>query len=342
MTPCPYQASVLALNFSVNRRHWAGALALSLLALAVPAGAQTAGANYPTQPIRLLVGYAPGGPTDIIARLIATRLQDVLGQSVIVENKAGASSNIASDEVARAKPDGHTLLLGTIANATNMTFYKKLNYDTMRSFAPITQLVASPSVLIVNAGVPAKTVSELMALAKAKPGTLSFASSGNGGSPHLGGELLKMHANLDMIHVPYKGTAPAMNALLSGEVSMSFVTSLSAIPQAKNPKLRVLAVAGTQRLPQLPEVPTLIEAGVAGFEVSSWSGLMAPAGTPPAVIARLHQETTRILASPEVRATLNAQAALPVGSSPEQFRSYIAEEIERWGKVIKATGATLE
>jgi tripartite-type tricarboxylate transporter receptor subunit TctC len=244
--------------------------------------------------------------------------------------------------VARAKPDGHTLLLGTIANATNMTFYKKMNYDTLRSFAPITQLVASPSVLMVNAALPARNVSELIALAKAKPDTLSFASSGNGGSPHLGGELLKMRAGMDMIHVPYKGTAPAMNALLSGEVSMSFVTSLSAIPQAKNPKLRALAVAGQQRLPQLPDVPTLIESGLAGFEVSSWSGLMAPAGTPPAIIARLNAETVKILALPEVRATLLAQAALPVGSTPEQFRAYIAEEIDRWGKVIKLTGATLE
>ena len=273
---------------------------------------------------------------------MATRLQEVLGQTVVVENKAGASSNIASEEVARAKPDGHTLLLGTIANATNMTFYKKMNYDTLRSFAPITQLVASPSVLMVNATLPVRNVSELIALGKAKPGTLSFASSGNGGSPHLGGELLKMRAGVDMIHVPYKGTAPAMNALLSGEVSMSFVTSLSAIPQAKNPKLRALAVAGTQRLPQLPDVPTLIESGLAGFEVSSWSGLMAPAGTPPAIIARLNAETTKILALPEVRATLLAQAALPVGSTPDQFRSYIAEEIDRWGKVIKLTGATLE
>ncbi len=325
-------------------RSWLTAplLALAVVAAHAQPAAAPASAAYPTQSIRLLVGYAPGGPTDIIARLIGTRLGEALGQTVVIENKAGASSNIASDEVARAKPDGHTLLLGTIANATNMSFYKKLNYDTLRSFAPITQLVGSPSVLIVNAGVPAKNVGELIALAKAKPGTLSFASSGNGGSPHLGGELLKMHAGLDMIHVPYKGTAPAMNALLSGEVSMSFVTALSAVPQAKNPKLRVLAVAGTQRLPQLPDVPTMIESGVAGFEVSSWSGLMAPAGTPPAIIARLNAETLRILALPDVRATLNAQAALPAGGTPEQFRTYIASEIDRWGKVIKATGATLD
>ena len=328
---------------SFTRRHAMAALLAATTC--APVLAQTPAAApgaYPTQPIRLLVGYAPGGPTDIIARLVASRLQEVLGQSVVVENKAGASSNIASEEVARAKPDGHTLLLGTIANATNMTFYKKMNYDTLRSFAPITQLVASPSVLMVNAALPARNVSELIALAKAKPDTLSFASSGNGGSPHLGGELLKMRAGMDMIHVPYKGTAPAMNALLSGEVSMSFVTSLSAIPQAKNPKLRALAVAGQQRLPQLPDVPTLIESGLAGFEVSSWSGLMAPTGTPPAIIARLNAETVKILALPEVRAMLLAQAALPVGSTPEQFRAYIAEEIDRWGKVIKLTGATLE
>ena len=327
---------------SFTRRHAMAALLAAVAAAPALAQSPAAAPAYPTQPIRLLVGYAPGGPTDIIARLVATRLQEVLGQTVVVENKAGASSNIASEEVARAKPDGHTLLLGTIANATNMTFYKKMNYDTLRSFAPITQLVASPSVLMVNATLPVRNVSELIALGKAKPGTLSFASSGNGGSPHLGGELLKMRTGVDMIHVPYKGTAPAMNALLSGEVSMSFVTSLSAIPQAKNPKLRALAVAGTQRLPQLPDVPTLIESGLAGFEVSSWSGLMAPAGTPPAIIARLNAETTKILALPEVRATLLAQAALPVGSTPDQFRSYIAEEIDRWGKVIKLTGATLE
>lgn len=319
-----------------------GLMALAGLATSGLAQAQTDNGAYPTRPIRILVGYAPGGTTDIIARMVALRLQEAWGQPVVVDNKVGASSNIASEEVARAKPDGYTLLLATIANATNMSVYKKLNYDTLRSFAPITQFVATPSVLFVPAVSPAKTLKDLMGMAKSKPSALSFASSGNGGTPHLAGELLKLRGGIEMLHVPYNGTAPALNALLAGDVSLAFITAVAAVPQARNPKLRALAVTGKQRLPQMPEVPTMDEAGIDNFDVSSWNGLMAPAGTPPAVIAKLHQELVRILALPDVRAALAAQAATPVGSTPEQFLAYVRTEIERWGRVVQATGTKLE
>jgi tripartite-type tricarboxylate transporter receptor subunit TctC len=299
-------------------------------------------ATYPAKPIRLLVGYAPGGATDIIARTIAAKLQESLGQPVIVENKPGATSNIATEMVVKAQPDGYTLLLGTIANATNMTAYKNPGYDTLRDLVPITQTMSAPSVLAVHPSVPAKNLRELIALAKAQPGKLTYASSGTGGSPHLAGELLKLRAGIDLLHIPYKGATPGMTDLLGGQVTMSFQTALSAIPHLQSGKLNVIAVAATRRMTLLPNVPTMAEAGLPDFEVSSWNGLFAPAKTPPEIITRLHQATVKVLALPEVRDKLAAQGAESVGNTSEEFRAYVRAEIDKWARVIRASGMPIE
>ena len=314
--------------------------ALILLGAGAMAGAQEP--RYPSKPVRMLVGYPPGGATDIVARTLAIKLQEALGQPVIVENKPGATSNIASEMAAKSVPDGYTLLLGTIANATNMTAYKNPGYDTLRDFAPITQTMSAPSVLALHVSVPAKTLRELIALAKQQPGKLTFASSGTGGSPHLAGELFKLRAAIDLLHVPYKGAPAAMNDLLGGQVSMSFQTALSAIPHLQGGKLNVVAVASIRRMAQLPGVPTMAEAGLADFEVSSWNGLFAPAKTPPAIIARLHEASIKALALPDVREKFAAQGAEATGSTAEEFRTYIRAEIEKWGKVIRASGIPIE
>ncbi len=298
--------------------------------------------NYPSRPIKLIVPFPPGGATDIVGRLVAQRLQEALGQPVVVENKAGAGSNIGSEQVAKAAPDGYTLLLGTIANATNMSIYKNMSYDTLRDFAPVTQTMAAPSVLVVTNALPANNLKELIGLAKAQPGKLSFASSGAGGSPHLAGELLKLRAGIDIIHVPYKGAAPALVDVVSGVVSMGFKTALSAIPHMQSGKLKPVAVAATKRLAQIPNVPTMVEAGLPDFEVSSWNGVLAPAKTPPEIIARLNQALVRILATQDVKERFAAQAAEPVGSTPEQFRAYIQSEIDKWAQVVKASGAKID
>ncbi len=304
--------------------------------------AQDQESQYPIKPIRLIVGYAPGGATDIVARSIAAKMQETLGQTIIVENKAGAGSNIASEFVARSTPDGYTLLLGTVANATNMSAYKNLGYDTMRDFVHITQTMTAPSVLAIHPSLPARNLVEFISLAKQTPGRIAFSSSGNGGSPHLAGELLKMRAGLDLIHVPYKGAAPALNDLLSGQVQMSFQTALSAIPHLKGGKLQVLGVASKKRMNSMPNVPTMAEAGLPDFEVSSWNGLFAPAKTPAPIVAALYHATIKALNSQDIRDKMDAQGAEPVGSSPEEFRLFIKNEIDKWEQVIIKSGAKFD
>ena len=314
-------------------------IALLLASLAAGAAAQS---TYPQKSIRIIVGYTPGGATDIVARILAAKLQEALGQSVIVENKPGAGSNIGSEYVAKSAPDGYTLLVGSIANASNMVAYKNLNYDTLRDLVPVSQLMSAPSILAVHPSFPAKNLPELIALAKREPGRYAYASTGSGGSPHLAGELLKLRAGIDLIHVPYKGAAPAMSDLLGGQVHMAFQTALSAVPHLQSGQLRAIAVAANKRLAQLPNVPTMAEAGLAEVEVSSWNGLFAPAKTPPEIVARLHAETAKALASPEVREKLLAQGAEPIGSSPEEFHAYIRAEIDKWGKVVRASGLRID
>ena len=316
-----------------------GATAAGIL---VAPTARAQDAPYPNKPLRIVVGFAPGGPTDIVARALAQKMQEILGQPVLVENKAGAGSNIASVFVARAAPDGYTLLLGTIANATNMSIYKNLSYDTLRDLAPIIHLMSAPSVLVVSTNVPVNNLTELIALAKAKPGELTYASSGAGGSPHLAGEMLKMRAGIDITHVPYKGASPAMADVIAGTVTMGFKTALSAIPQMQAGKLKPIAVAARKRLPQIPNVPTMEEAGIGDFEVSSWNGLMAPAKTPAAIVTKLNSVCQSILMAVDFKDKLLAQASEPAGGTPEQFRVYVQSEIDKWARVVKVSGAKVD
>ncbi len=292
--------------------------------------------HYPDRPIKLIVPFAAGGPTDIVGRIMAHGMEKQLGQSIIVENKPGGGSNIGTEMVVRAKPDGYTLLLGTIANATNMSIYNNLNYNTERDLVPITQFMTSPSVLVVNPKLPIHTLKELVDYANANPGKLSYASSGAGGSPHLAGEMLKLRMNIDLLHVPYKGASPALNDVLGGNVSMGFMTAAGVLQSIEAGKLRPIAVAGLQRLPQLPDVPTMAEAGAADFEVSSWNGLFAPAGTPDDILKTLADTALKVITQPEVQKQFESLASQGVGGTPEQFKQYVHAEIAKWEKVAHA------
>jgi tripartite-type tricarboxylate transporter receptor subunit TctC len=297
--------------------------------------------TYPSRTVKIVVGFTPGGATDVTARLVASKLTEALGKPFIVENKPGAGSNIGTEQVVRAKPDGYTLLVATVANATNMTIYKNLGYDTARDLSPIVHVMSSPSVLVVTPSLPVKDLRSLIELAMSEPGRLSFASSGTGGSTHLAGELLKMRAGLDIVHVPYSGAAPAMADVIAGHVSMGFMASLGALAQMQSGQLRPIAVAHSRRLAELPDVPTMAEAGMADFEVISWNGLAAPAGTPQPIIDKLNAEVNKILALPEVQRHLQVLGAQAVGGSSRQFAEHVQNQIQKWREVIQAARITL-
>lgn len=300
---------------------------------AVPSQAQ----QFPSQPIRMLVPVSPGGTTDIIARAIATRLQEAWKQPVVVENRAGGSGIVAAEIVAKAKPDGHTMLMGTFGTLTvNASLFQKLPYNTLRDFAPITLVAATPNILVVHPSVPVKTVQDLIALAKAAPGKLNYASSGSGTSPHLGGELFKMLAGVDMVHVPYKGGAPAEMDLLAGHVQVMFDNMITALPYVRAGRMRGIAVTGKQRSKLFPELPTIAEAGLPGYEISGWIGLVVPVATPANVIAAIHAEMVRVLALPDIQERILGSD--PVGSSPEAFGEFLRSETEKWAKVVAAAG----
>jgi tripartite-type tricarboxylate transporter receptor subunit TctC len=323
---------------------WAGAWLVGLAAAmpAAPVAAQDEAAAYPARSIRIVVGFTPGGPTDQVAREIAVKLHEAWGQPVIVENKPGAGSRIAFEHVARAEPDGYTLLLGAVQTATNMAVYRRLNYDTLRDFAPVTQLTSAVLALTVTPSLETRSVADLVALARARSGELSYATFGVASSAHFAGALFEQQAGVRLTHVPYNGAAQAQMAIAGGQVSLGFMSALSAMPLMQSGKLRALAVTSEKRLVQLPDVPTMAEAGYPAFEVSSWQGLLAPAGTPPAIVSKLHREVARILALPQVRERFAAVAAEPVASTPAQFRAHIESEIARWTAVAKRADLVLD
>jgi tripartite-type tricarboxylate transporter receptor subunit TctC len=297
--------------------------------------------NYPNKPIKMVVGFAPGGATDIVARLIGVEMEKRLGQPIVIDNKAGGGSNIGAAEAARAAPDGYTLFMMTVAQSINPAVYSKLNYNTQKDFEPIALTMSSPSILVINPKIPANNVAELIAWAKANPGKLTMASSGAGGSPHMAAELFKLRAGIDYLHVPYKGANPAMNDVLSGVVMGGFKTATAAIPQIQAGNVRALAVAAPQRLAQLPDLPTMAEAGMPDFNVTSWNGIVAPAGTPKAIVDKLNAVVLEVLKDPEVVAQFQKRAAVPVGGSPAYFRAFIDKELKTWAEVAKAANVKI-
>lgn len=299
-------------------------------------------AAWPAKPIKLVVGYAAGGATDVIARIIAVKLGEQLGQSVIVDNRSGANSNVGAEIVARSPADGYTLYVYTIANTINASLYDKLSYDPLKDFEPIGLIAKVPNILVINEKLPVKSVADYVQFAKESPNGITFASSGSGSSIHLSGEMFKMVSKLNMLHVPYRGSAPAMNDLLGGQVQSMFDNTPSALPHVRGGKLRAIAITSAQRSPLLPDVPTLAESGFPGFDVQSWFGLAAPAGTPRAVVDRLNAELGKTLTNPEVRQRLLNLAATPAPGTPEQMRSFAAAEVKRWYDVVKLSGAKAE
>jgi tripartite-type tricarboxylate transporter receptor subunit TctC len=309
------------------------ALAATLM-LAAPAFAQ----SFPTKPMTIVVPASPGGAIDLAARLIGQKFTEAWGQPVVIENKTGATGVIGTDFVAKAAPDGHVLALVASSHAINPSMFKKLPFDTVKSFEPVVQTHTVPLVLVVAPDSPFKTMQDVIAFGKKNPGQLSFASSGNGGAPHFSGELFQSMAGLQMQHIPYKGSTLAHPDLMSGRVSIMFDTLAATSAQIKGGKLRALAVTTPKRLPAFPDVPTVAEAGLPGYETSTWGGLLAPAGTPKATVQKLAAETTRILALPDVRERMLAAGVEPVGGTPEQFTAFIGSEMVKWGKVAKAAG----
>jgi tripartite-type tricarboxylate transporter receptor subunit TctC len=325
----------------MNRRDVLAALAAAA-ALSCAPGALAQGA-YPSKPIRLVVPFPAGGTTDILARAAAQRLTEAFGQQVIVDNRPGAGGNIGSELVAKAPNDGYTLLMGTVGtHAINASLYAKMPYDHVKDFVPVVLVAGVPNVLVVHPSVPANTVQELIAYGKANPGKLNFASSGSGTSIHLAGELFKVSTGLQMQHVPYKGSAPALTDLMGGQVQLMFDNLPSALPHIKAGKLRALAVTSAARAPALPDVPTVAESGLPGFEATSWFGILAPAGTPPEVVAKLNGELARWIATPEAKEKMLAQGANAAGGTPEDFANHIAAETAKWAKVVKASGAKVD
>ena len=327
-------------QFSLLLKKWFSLVLLcatTYVGLVMPVCAQQ---NYPTRPVRFVVPFAPGGSTDTLARTIGVKLADALGQQVVVDNRTGANGDIGMEIVARSRPDGYTIVLGYIANlAIAPSLYAKMPYDPVKDFAPITQPASSPNVLTAHPSVQAKTLQELIALAKAKPGQISFASTGVASVGHLTGELINNLAEIRMTHVPYKGSGQAVTDILGGHVQVMFSGFSSTLHHIRAGKLRALAVTGPKRSPALAEVPTISEQGFPGVEATAWYGILAPAGTPKPVVAQLHGDLVRVLKQPDVVQKLDGLGFEIVGSTPEQFSAYIRTEIKKWEKVVRASGA---
>lgn len=299
---------------------------------------------YPAKPIHLVVPYPAGGPLDIMARAIGQKLTEAWKQPVIVDNRAGAGGNIGADAVAKAAPDGYTLLMGAVAtHAINPVLYRKIPYDPIKDFAPVALVAQVPNILVVNPSVPAKSVRELIELARAKPGALNFASGSTGSTGHLAGELFNTMAGVKMVHIPYKGAAPATTDLLSGQVQLMFDNLASALPNVKAGKLRALAVTTLKRSPAVPDLPTIAESGLPGFDLTTWFGLFVPAGTPPEIVAKLNAEVVRALNAKDMRERLEKMGTEPpADNTPEHFAAFVRSEAEKYAKVVKASGARVD
>ncbi len=309
------------------------ALAL-FLAAAVSASAALA-QSFPGRPVRILIAFPPGGAIDIVARIMSPRLAERLGQPVLVENRPGAGGLVGTELAAKAAPDGHTIFFGTLGNlSVNPLLYAKLPFDISRDFAPLTQVVSTAFMLYVNPAFPPRSVAELIALAKSRPGAINYSSSGNGGAPHLAAELFNSMAGVKIVHVPYKGSSPSVTDVIGGQVQLTFESLAIGLPQVKSGKLRAIAALGPRRVAQLPEVPTVGET-LKGYDVTNWFGMVVPAATPREIVARLHGDILAVLRIPEVRENLVAQGTDPVGSSPEEFAAFMKSEAAKWARVIK-------
>lgn len=315
------------------------------VAVAWPGGAVDAAAaaqDYPTRPIRFVVPFPPGGGADTLARVLGQKLGEAWGEQVVIDNRPGAGGNISAEIAAKAAPDGYTIFQGNVAHAISASLYAKLNYDLVKDFSPVTQLASTPFVLLVNPSLPAGSVKELIALAKAKPGQLNYGSSGSGGASHLAMELFRSMAGIDVRHIPYKGAGPAATDLISGQIQLMFFVQAAARPHMSSGRLRGLAIGSAKRSSALPELPTIAESGVPGYEAGSWYGVLVPRGTPERVIAKLHATITQVLGLPDVRERLANQGFELVGNSPAQFGAYIRAEIPKWARVVKASGARVD
>ena len=308
------------------------------LVLTAPANAQ----SYPNKPVRVVVPYPPGGPTDIVARVLFQQVSEATGQQFLVDNRAGAGGNIGAEIVAKSPADGYTLLIGTTAHAINMSLFKNLSYDVQKDFAPVSLLTQGPLVLVAHPQFPANSIKEVIELAKSKSGGLNFASSGNGQSTHLSAELFNTMAGIKMSHVPYKGSAPALTDVMSEQVDVMFDTTLSAMPFVKAGKLKALGLTSPVRSPAAPDVPTIAESGLPGYEVFAWNGVFVPAGTPKAIIQQLNDQIRKAMLLPQVKDKFSAQGFAASWNSPENFGVFVKNEVDKWTRTVKASGATLD
>jgi tripartite-type tricarboxylate transporter receptor subunit TctC len=330
------------MNRYPTRARCAAAVLAALAALSVAAHAAESESAYPTKPIRLIVPFAPGGGTDLTARAIAMKLTESLGQTVVADNRSGANGTIGADLAAKAPPDGYTISMISSSHSVNPSLMKKLPYDLVNDLAPITQATSQPYALVLHPSVPAKNVKELIALAKAKPGTLNYGSSGTGGLSHLSGALLASLADIQIVHIPYKGGSPALTDVIAGQIQMLYSTILQSHAHLKSGRLKALAVTTAKRSPAAPELPTMAEAGVKGYEVAGWYGIVAPLKTPRSIIARLNKDIVRIIHTPEIGEKMAADGSEPVGSTPEQFGTHIKTEVAKWRALIQKTGIRAE
>jgi tripartite-type tricarboxylate transporter receptor subunit TctC len=323
-------------------RNWVPAFAGMTMFAAVMCASSAFAQTYPSKPIRIVVPYPPGGFNDTLGRTLAAKFTEAWGQPAVVENKPGANTVIGTDYVAKAAPDGYTLLIVAFPFAVTPSLLKSMPYDTVKDFAPVAWAAVSPNVLVVNPSLPVKSVAELVALAKAKPNSLSYASTGNGSSNHISMELFKSLAGVEIVHIPYKGSGPAVTDLLGGQVQLMFDNAPNVMPQVKAGKLRALGMSSAKRSAFAPDIPTVAESGVPGYEVAVWFGLVAPAGTPREIIQKLNAEVLRILAMPDVRERFVSQGVEPVGSTPEQFGEHIRSQMAKWSKVVQDAGVKAE